>query len=169
MDDLTELIDLIKLTAKIVVNEFISIPEDKLSMQGDRWTVSDHIKHACNSERGLLWVLNNILEGGEGASSEFDLDKYNASNRNKMNDTTISDMIDEFKIQREATLELVKTITENSLRLKGRHASQRIFTVAEMLLIIAIHPLHHMKEISRIVDIKFDYNHLVDKFTSLFN
>jgi len=111
------------------------------------WTVIELLRHIQNSERGMTGTLKSILEGKEGASADFDLNKYNARTQEKMRNLTIDEIKNNMKKYRERTLDLLNSVKDEEWDKKGRHATLKMYTVREFFEVISWHQNHHLKGI----------------------
>lgn len=122
--------------------------------EGDKgFTVIELLRHIQNSERGMTANLKSIIEGGEGASQEFDLQRYNHVSNDKMKDMTLSDIKESMRKYREKTLNLLQTVKEEHWEKEGRHPSQGVYTVKKHFEIISWHQYHHLKGIKEKLNI----------------
>ncbi len=122
--------------------------------EGDKgFTVIELLRHIQNSERGMTANLKLIIDGGEGASREFDLQRYNHVSNDKMKDMTLSDIKENMRKYREKTLTLLQSVKEESWGKEGRHPSQGIYTVKKHFEIISWHQYHHLKGIKEKLNI----------------
>ena len=71
------------------------------------WTVIEILRHIQNSERGMAQMVKSVIEGGEGASKDFDLSRYNIRSNEKMMEMTLEQIHQNMKTYREITLVII--------------------------------------------------------------
>ena len=115
------------------------------------WTVRDLFSHIMVSEKSMTRLVEVIQEGGEGASEDFDLKRWNARTVQKSSDKLPEDIRAEMIVNRGHLLELLDSMPDSDWEKKGRHGSLRIMTVEEILRLIADHECDHMNDISHVL------------------
>lgn len=111
------------------------------------WTVSDMVRHLEGAERSMIALMANIQQGGEGASADFDLARFNASRIKKAKEKQIPELMEAMEKNREDLLVFMDSLTEEDWQKKGRHGSLRIMTIEEICHIIADHEATHAHDI----------------------
>ena len=117
------------------------------------WTVRDLFSHIMVSEKSMTRLVEVIQEGGEGASADFDLTRWNARTVQKSSDKLPEEIRAEMIVNRGHLLELLDSMPDSDWEKKGRHGSLRIMTVEEILHLIADHECDHMNDISHILEV----------------
>ena len=115
------------------------------------WQVSDLLRHVVSAEHSMTRLIENIRDGGEGASAEFDLTRWNASRVQKAKTKSIGDLTADLAQNRAYLLKLIDNLEDEDLDKKGRHGSLRIMSIEEILHLIADHEQRHMGDIKRAV------------------
>lgn len=111
------------------------------------WTTIEILRHIQNSELALLQNIESILRGGEGTKPDFDVDRYNTSLINKMANLSLEAVVLNMRMYRKQTLELLDSLSEEQLEMKGRHPTMSTYTVKRQFEIISWHQHHHLKGI----------------------
>ena len=112
--------------------------------EGEHWTVRSVLAHYLTAERGFIKIYKDILSGGEGASADFDIDRYNASQQAKNKDSSPAELMEQFKQVRAEMTAFVASLTEADLQTEGRHPYLGMTTLAEMVKMIYRHnQIHH--------------------------
>jgi hypothetical protein len=113
------------------------------------WQVSDLLRHDVSAEHSMTRLIENIRDGGEGASADFDLTRWNASRVQKAKAKSIEDLTADLAQNRTYLLGVIDSLDEADLDKKGRHGSLRIMSIEEILHLIADHEQRHMADIQQ--------------------
>jgi hypothetical protein len=70
----------------------------------------------------MQWVFEDILQGGPGSPEDFDVDRFNRSQPQKLSGLAVEELIERFSAVRGKTIDLVASMSEEDLDRKGRHA-----------------------------------------------
>ena len=115
------------------------------------WTVADMVRHLEGAERSMIALMANIQQGGEGASEDFDLARFNASRIKKSKEQQPLDLMETMEKNREDLLVFMDSLTEEDWQKKGRHGSLHIMTIEEICHIIADHEATHAHDIAQAI------------------
>ena len=115
------------------------------------WTVSDMVRHLEGAERSMIALMANIQQGGEGASEDFDLARFNASRIKKAKEKQPPELMADMEKNREDLLVFMDSLTEEDWQKKGRHGSLHIMTIEEICHIIADHEATHADDIAQAI------------------
>ncbi len=115
------------------------------------WKTSDLLRHVVSAEHSMTRLIENIRDGGEGASADFDLTRWNASRVQKAKQKSISDLTADLAQNRTYLLGVIDSLSEGDWDKRGRHGSMRIMSIEEILHLIADHEQWHMDDIKRAV------------------
>ena len=118
--------------------------------EGTTWTIRNVLSHLVTSERGLIKLFEQIRQGGEGASLDFSIDRYNASMQARNKDLTASELLAQYKEIRANSIGWVSGLKEGELEIKGRHPFLGITTIREMIKMLYIHNQTHYRDIKKI-------------------
>lgn len=113
------------------------------------WTVHDVLAHLVASERGLLRLFEQILQGGAGVPADFSLDRYNASQLEKTRSLTPSELLAEYRRARVATISWLAQRTPADLERRGRHPFLGETTLYEMVRLIYLHNQLHLRDVQK--------------------
>lgn len=94
----------------------------KVYQDGESWTVMQVLAHWITIERSMQWLFNNILSGGPGAPQDFNIERFNRSQPRKLFNLELDDLMEQFRVVREATIAIVRNMDENDLDREGLHA-----------------------------------------------
>jgi uncharacterized damage-inducible protein DinB len=113
------------------------------------WQVSDLLRHVVSAEHSMTRLIENIRDGGEGASADLELTRWNASRVQKAKAKSIEDLTADLAQNRTYLLGVIDSLNEADLDKKGRHGSLRIMSIEEILHLIADHEQRHMADIQQ--------------------
>lgn len=105
-----------------------------------KWTIKEVIGHMIDAERTFAY-RTLAFSRGQKELPGFDEDEYVA--KSAFSSRTIVDLIEEFKLVREANLFLFRSLTPQQLLATGI-ANGNIISVRALLYIAAGHELHHL-------------------------
>jgi hypothetical protein len=117
--------------------------------EGTRWSILQIAAHFLASETSLYLLLQDILDGGLGAPEEFNIDSYNESAVNKIQELSLTVLMDQFLQQRYKIATLVKQLSVSDLERQGRHPFLGLTTLGEIIKIIYRHNQIHQREIRK--------------------
>ncbi len=115
----------------------------------NNWKVSDLLRHLNEAEVSMVRLMDNIRQGGEGASPDFDLNRWNASKVRKAQEKTVAQLMDDMEANRAYMWEFFDSLNPEDWEKRGRHGTGRILSLAEIFQVIAGHDRQHMKDMQR--------------------
>ena len=126
------------------VRFFKSIPEEKGNYRyaENKWNIKEVIGHVADTERVYAYRAMCFGRGENKALPGFEQDDY--VKEGNFTGRTMSELINEFRLLREADLLLFKSFDENMLSRWGYVEGNKI-TVRAILFIVAGHTQHHLK------------------------
>lgn len=134
---------------------FNNITNDKWEIQvysdGPAWTVRQVFAHIVEVEGSIPRLIGRILKGGSGVPEDFDLDRYNKSQVNKMNEITPDQLLHLFIEKRAENVRMVKSLNQNDLEKEGRHASMGDANIAEMFRMMYMNAKLHQRDIKQLL------------------
>ncbi|MHA2365128.1 MAG: DinB family protein [Candidatus Hodarchaeales archaeon] len=144
-------------STRIELNKTVkTLPENKqnlkISSHEESWTILEVIKHLKASEQGMLRLMQGIKGGGEGVPLNFDLNRYNKSQVNKLENKSLNDVIKDMETNRIDLREFLTNLNEEDFAKKGRHATMKILTTEETFNLIANHEMNHLEKIKEAID-----------------
>ena len=134
---------LIAETSSLEINSGQNVYDDGPS----DWAVIDVIHHLATAETEFLSLFHNILEGGEGVSTDFSVDKFNEENRLDHSEMDIRATIQIWKNARQEMIQFVQGLEDDQLDMMGRHPFLGISTLSQMIKLISIHALTHFRDV----------------------
>jgi hypothetical protein len=129
----------------ILISEFFkSIPSNKLNYRysNDKWTIKDILLHLIDTERIFAYRALRIARNEKVELPGFNEDSYVVEAL--ANERSLSSLLEEYKMVRNATICLFKSFSENQLARIGV-ASNNSISVRAIGVIIQGHENHHME------------------------
>jgi uncharacterized damage-inducible protein DinB len=123
--------------------------EIKVYTEGTVWTVRDVLSHFVTSERGFVKLFEQIRSGGAGASENFSIARYNASQQEKMKELRPHELLEQYKTVRTNSVAWVSGLEESDLEISGRHPFLGQTTLREMIKMLYLHNQIHYRGIKR--------------------
>ena len=153
MSEVTELAEKLKLEGERFVAIFTGLTDDlwqrEVYTEGATWTIRSMLSHFVTSERGLLKLFENIRQGGDGASEDFSIDRYNASMQERTKEATPQELLEQYKTIRASTIAWTSGLSEADLEKQGRHPFLGITSIREMIKMLYIHNLTHYRDMKK--------------------
>ena len=120
--------------------------------EGTTWTIRHILSHLVTSERGLLKLFEQIRQGGQGASLDFSIDRYNASMQARNKDLTNDELLKQYQEVRANSIAWVSNLKDEELELQGRHPFLGVTTLREMIKMLYIHNQTHYRDMKKILN-----------------
>ncbi|MCU0497962.1 MAG: DinB family protein [Anaerolineae bacterium] len=117
------------------------------------WTVRQLVVHLSEAYRGMNNQAINISEGRDLIPPDFDIERYNKRQTEKNADKTFEQARGELQTAREQLLTWLDSLDDEKLDHKGRHASLRVMSVEEILLLQALHEKGHAADIAHALNL----------------
>jgi uncharacterized damage-inducible protein DinB len=115
------------------------------------WTIRSVLSHLMTTERAFVKVFENILQGGEGVSEDFVIDRYNARQQEKTKDLDPKELLEQYRGFRSDMIGLVTRINDSDLEKAGRHPYLGKTTMREMNKMVYIHNQIHYRDIKKVL------------------
>lgn len=139
------------------VNTVLDQVGDQIEVQvysdGLGWTVRQLVVHLSEAYRGMNNQAQNISEGRDLIPADFDIERYNKRQTEKNADKTFEQARHDLQTAREQLLAWLDTLDESKLDHKGRHASLRVMSVEEILLLQGLHEKGHAADIAHALNL----------------
>lgn len=138
------LFDVLSSSAEDLIKTIENLPEDTLiyRYQEGKWTIKELVQHIIDAERVLsyraLRFSRNDATDLPGFNEDWYVENANSNNR------SINDLLNEFAIVRNATLQLFKSFSDEMFTLMGSINGSDM-SVRALGFIIAGHQIHHLK------------------------
>ncbi len=137
------IIEILEYLQQMTYNFFLRIDPDKASYTyaAGKWTLKQVLGHMTDTER--VFSYRALVFSREATELPgFDQDVY--MEKATFNERSLEDLAEEFRTVREATLYLLKSLTEEQTKQKGI-ASGNPVSVRGLAYMIAGHEMHHIK------------------------
>lgn len=121
--------------------------ESQVYTEGETWTIRSVLVHFVTAEQGFVKLFKQILQGGPGASEDFDIDRFNASQQAKSRELSPAELLELFRQVRAEMTALVATFTPEDLERPGRHPFLGPTTLAEMVKMVYRHNQIHFRDL----------------------
>lgn len=119
--------------------------------EGTTWTIRNVLSHLVTSERGLIKLFEQIRLGGEGASLDFSIDRYNASMQARSKELAEVELLKQYQEVRANSAVWVSNLKDDELGIKGRHPFLGLTTIREMIKMLYIHNQTHYRDMKKIL------------------
>jgi hypothetical protein len=111
------------------------------------WSVKEVLGHICDTERVFAYRALRMARGDSTPLPGFDQDDYVRGTN--FNARSLSDLVEEFTLQRRSNLICFKPLTEAETMRRGT-ASNNPFSVRGLLYIMAGHVMHHVESLKTV-------------------
>ena len=119
--------------------------------EGSVWTIRNILSHLMTSERAFIKLFENIRQGGPGASEDFVIDRYNASQQEKTGDLSPKELLEQYQSMRAKMIAWVSGISDSDLEKTGRHPGLGVTTLRDMVKMVYIHNQAHYRDLRRVL------------------
>ncbi len=113
------------------------------------WKVCNLLAHFVSAERQLLALAQSVAGGGLGTPPDFDINRFNAGEQNKLEGQLPQDLLALLDQARRQTIEWIRTLGDDELDKIGGHPALGDVNVETMIRAIYGHQLIHMRELSK--------------------
>lgn len=115
------------------------------------WSIKDLLAHQISAERKFVFYGRDILDGGEGAPEDFQLNAFNNSEVASLADRTPDELIAEMQSARQATIEFVSNVQDSDFDRRGRHPFFGMMSIEDMFKLIYRHNMLHTRDVRRAI------------------
>jgi uncharacterized damage-inducible protein DinB len=153
MSEVTDLAEKLKTEGDRFVSIFSALTDDQWNQEvyteGTTWTIRNVLSHFVTSERGLIKLFEQIRQGGTGAADDFSIDRYNAAMQERSKDSTVLELLEQYKQVRANSIAWVSSLKDEELEIMGRHPFLQITTIREMIKMLYIHNMTHYRDVKK--------------------
>lgn len=118
---------------------------------GATWTVRSLLAHFVSSERAMCRLIQNVADGGPGAAEDFDIDRFNASEQNKIRELAPPELLNRFGAARGETIACVAQLTGADLQKQGRHPYLGMVSLEDMIKVVYRHTQLHWRDVRQVL------------------
>jgi uncharacterized damage-inducible protein DinB len=155
MSEITELAEKLKSEGERTVGIFSDLSDDQwqteVYTEGSTWTIRNLLSHFVTSERGLLKLFEQIRQGGSGSPDDFSIDRYNAAMQERTREASPQELLEQYKQVRAAAVAWVNGLKESDLEITGRHPFLGETAIREMIKMLYIHNLTHLRDMRKAI------------------
>jgi uncharacterized protein (TIGR03083 family) len=116
---------------------------------GMTWTIKDVLAHQISAEGEFQFYGRDVLNGGEGAPEDFNLNAFNNREVASKADRTPEQLLADFRSTRQTTIDLVGEIGDDQFALQGRHPFFGMMTIEDLFKLIYRHNMMHARDIRK--------------------
>lgn len=117
-----------------------------------QWTARSILAHFVSAEQGFLKIFASIRAGGPGASDDFDIDRYNASQLAKLAEIPPAELLERYRAVRAEMVTFAASLDEADLGKQGRHPALGMTSLGEMLKMVHLHNTMHLRDLKKLVN-----------------
>jgi uncharacterized damage-inducible protein DinB len=155
MTEATDLSDKLKSEGERIGAFFSGLSDEQwqaeVYTEGSTWTIRSILAHQMTAERAFVRLFEQIRQGGEGVSTDFVIDRYNARQQEKTREASPAELLQQYKDLRAQMVAWVAGLQEGDLDRTGRHPFLGVTTLREMVKMIYIHNQQHYRDIRRVM------------------
>lgn len=155
MSELNDLADKLQSEGEKFFALFAGLTDDQwdaeVYTEGETWTIRNVLSHFVTSERGLVRLFERIRLTGEGASEEFSIDRYNASQQEKTKDLSPQELLEQYRAVRADSIAWTLSLDEADLEKQGRHPFLGMTTIREMIKMLYLHNQIHYRDMKKVL------------------
>lgn len=155
MSEINELADKLKSEGEKFYSLFAGLSDDQwqaeVYTEGATWSIRNVLSHFVTSERGLVKLFERIRTTGEGASEDFSIDRYNATQQERTKDLPPRELLEEYKEVRSNSVAWVAGLKEEELEIEGRHPFLGTTKIRDMIKMLYIHNQNHYRDMKKVL------------------
>lgn len=116
---------------------------------GMTWTIKDLLAHQISAEGEFQFYGRDVLNGGQGAPENFDINAFNNRAVAAKIDRTPEQLLADFRSTRQTTIDFVAAIRDDQFALQGRHPFFGLMTIEDLFKLIYRHNMMHARDIRK--------------------
>ena len=115
------------------------------------WSARQVLAHLVTIERSMQWLFRNMLAGGPGTPPDFDVDRFNRTQPQKLDGLTFDELSGQFSDVRRETIAIVEAMSDKDLDREGVHAFHGLGTLERFIRWAYEHARLHEADIRRVL------------------
>jgi uncharacterized damage-inducible protein DinB len=119
--------------------------------EGATWTMRNVLAHFVTAERGFLKLFESIRTGGAGASEDFDINRYNATQQEKTRDLKPAELLGQYIAVRAEMIVWVTGLDQTELSISGRHPYLGEAALVDMIKMVYRHNQIHYRDFRKLL------------------
>jgi hypothetical protein len=141
-------------TAKKLERLIEGVPTSRLRKRptADHWSIGEIVAHLADAEIVIGFRMRLILGAPGSPIAAYDQDSWVSSGHYDKRDPRKS--VEQFRVNREANLALLKSLTPEQWKQYGMHSERGQETIERIVCMTAGHDINHLQQIERIVPAK---------------
>jgi hypothetical protein len=155
MSEINELTDKLKSEGEKFYSLFAGLSDEQwqaeVYTEGETWSIRNVLSHFVTSERGLVKLFERIRTTGEGASEDFSIDRYNATQQERTKDLPPRDLLEQYKVVRSNSVAWVAGLKEEELEIEGRHPFLGVAKIRDMVKLLYVHNQNHYRDMKKVM------------------
>jgi hypothetical protein len=136
-----------------VVNFFNQLSQEQWKVviypQQSDWTMHHLLAHFVSAENGRQELIESVYNGGEGAPQQFDIDRFNQIEVDRLSKQSSQDLLRNFVQGRAKLVEMVGSMSEQELSQVGRDPYLGQVALTEMIKLTYVHLQIHLRDARR--------------------
>ena len=116
------------------------------------WTVQQMLAHLITIEGPMQWLFKDLLAGGPGSPEDFDLDRFNRTQPQKLDGLPLDKLCDKFRLVRRETIAIVEGMQDKDLDREGRHAFHGHGKLERFIVWAYEHARLHLDDIKKLME-----------------
>ncbi|HEY3350450.1 MAG TPA: DinB family protein [Thermoanaerobaculia bacterium] len=140
-------LDILTATPRQIARLVKGVPKKKLSRRPapHTWAVAEILAHLADAELVVGFRIRLVLGASGTSIPAYDQDSWAAFSDYGRHDPSLS--LEAFRVSRERTVRLLKSLPRKSWDLYGMHSERGKETVTRMVEMLAGHDVNHLKQI----------------------
>lgn len=155
MSEINELADKLKSEGEKFYSMFAGLSDEQwhaeVYTEGATWSIRNVLSHFVTSERGLVKLFERIRTTGKGASEDFSIDRYNATQQERTKDLPPRELLEQYKEVRSNSVAWVAGLKEEELEIEGRHPFLGMAKIRDMIKLLYVHNQNHYRDMKKIL------------------
>ena len=114
---------------------------------GSQWRVRQFLAHFVSAEHAYIRFMRDVLQGGEGAPRDFDINAFNEAETPPLSQNPVAELIAAFRQVRAELIGLCNNLTEADLSRIGYHPWFGEMELSWYLKLVYRHNVIHLRDI----------------------
>lgn len=123
--------------------------EQRVYTVGSQWRVKQVLAHFISVERAYQTYIRDVLQGGQGAPRDMDIDAFNDAEAPALSVNPVAELISALRQARGDTLRLTETLEEGDLSRSGYHPWFGEKNLAWYLKLLYRHHTMHLQDVRK--------------------
>jgi DinB superfamily len=117
-----------------------------------KWSASEILAHLADTEIVHDWRMRSVLAVPGTPIQAYDQDAWVVSGH--YDQRHVRKSLEQFRVLREANLDLLKSLTPEQWKLHGMHAERGVQSIEQMVTLIAGHDINHLEQVAALLSQK---------------